>query len=53
MKKIDRQLKNDTPCGGFKNGAKDKKIHFVYYRNGKYIIEDLSLKKKGHSQKFK
>lgn len=53
MKKIDRQLKNGALLGGFKNGAKDKKIHFVYYRKGKYIIEDLTLKKKGHSQKFK
>lgn len=33
---------------------KKKKKHILLdYKKGKYILVDLDLKKKGHSQKFK
>jgi len=59
MKQFDRELKNragtagqSTPQG-FKIKPNDKKKYFLYYSKGKYILEDITLKKRGHSQKFK
>jgi len=55
MKKLqtsfDRRLKNGKR--GFKMGHSDEKRYFVHYAKGKYYIIDLTLKKRGHSQKFK
>jgi len=48
---FDRQLKNGKR--GFKMGQLDERKYFVDYRKGKYVIIDLTLKKRGHSQKFK
>jgi len=48
---VDRQLKNGKR--GFKNGEVDNRKYLLDYRKGKYTIIDLSLKKRGHSQKFK
>jgi hypothetical protein len=28
-----------------------KKTFFLYYKKGRYILENISLKKKGHQQK--
>jgi len=41
-----RQFKMSKP----KN--KKKKKFFLIYRKGKYILENISLKKKGRQQKF-
>jgi len=30
----------------------ERKRIFVCYKNGKYVIVDLNLKKKGHTQRF-
>jgi len=48
---FDRRLKNGKR--GFKMGQSDERKYFVDYRKGKYVIIDLALKKRGHSQKFK
>ena len=48
---VDRQLKNGKR--GFKDGGLDKRMYLIDYRKGKYLIIDLSLKKRGHSQRFK
>jgi len=48
---VDRRLKNGKR--GFKMGQLDERKYLVDYRKGKYTIIDLSLKKRGHSQKFK
>jgi len=48
---VDRQLKNGKR--GFKMGQSNERIYLVDYRKGKYLIIDLSLKKRGHSQRFK
>ena len=48
---VDRRLKNGKR--GFKMGQSDEKKYLVDYRKGKYVIIDLTLKKRGHSQKFK
>ena len=48
---FDRRLKNGKR--GFKMGQSDERKYFVHYAKGKYTIIDLSLKKRGHSQKFK
>jgi len=48
---FDRQLKNGKR--GFKMGQSDKRTYLAYYAKGKYTIIDLSLKKRGHSQRFK
>jgi len=31
---------------------KKVKRYFLHYKKGKYILMDLSLKKKGHRQKY-
>jgi hypothetical protein len=31
---------------------KNKKIYFLHYKKGKYILINLSLKKKGHQQRY-
>jgi len=48
---VDRRLKNGKR--GFKMGQSDERKYFVHYAKGKYTIIDLSLKKRGHSQRFK
>jgi hypothetical protein len=48
---VDRRLKNGKR--GFKMGQSDERKYLVDYRKGKYTIIDLTLKKRGHSQKFK
>lgn len=50
-KPLDRQLKNGKR--GFKDGHTGERKYLVDYRKGKYVIIDLTLKKRGHSQKFK
>ncbi len=50
-RQFDRQLKNGKR--GFKMGQFDERKYFVHYAKGKYTIIDLSLKKRGHSQRFK
>jgi len=59
MKQFDRQLKNragtagqSTPKG-FKIKPNGSKRYLLDYRKGKYLLEDITLKKRGHSQKFK
>jgi len=48
---VDRRLKNGKR--GFKMGQSDERRYLAYYAKGKYTIIDLSLKKRGHSQRFK
>jgi hypothetical protein len=59
MKQFDRELKNrartsgkSTPKG-FKIKPTESKRYLLDYRRGKYLLEDITLKKQGHSQKFK
>jgi hypothetical protein len=58
MTLFDRPLKNRAlpapkPKPDFSGKGTDKKKYFVCYHAGKYVIEDLTLKKRGHSQRFK
>lgn len=45
-----------TKVGGFSNSTiqakKPSKRYFLHYKKGKYYLVNLSLKKKGHSQKY-
>lgn len=58
MTRFDRVLDNGAetaqpPQHHYLKKAKQSKKYFVHYSKGRYYLIDLTLKKKGHSQKFK